>query len=66
MHLEAPLTVREPDRAEVLRTALQFRSTVYDAVYITLALSADLQLLTAERTTTPWVVKLGRRIESVR
>jgi hypothetical protein len=50
------------DRSAVLAHA----STAYDAVYIALALGADLPLLTAERTTTPWVVKLGRRIESVR
>ena len=66
LHLEAPLTVREPDRAEVLATALRFASTVDDAVYIALAVGSDLSLLTAERTTTPWVVKLGRRVKNVR
>jgi len=66
LHLEAPLTVREPDRAEVLAAALRFSSTAYDAVYIALALGSDLSVLTAERTTTPWVVKLARRVEIVR
>jgi predicted nucleic acid-binding protein len=66
LHLEAPITVREPDRAEVLATAMRYTSTVYDAVYIALALGSDLSLLTAERTTTSWIVKLGRRVESVR
>jgi predicted nucleic acid-binding protein len=66
LHLEAPLTVREPDRAVVLATALRFASTAYDAVYIALALGSDLSVLTAERTTTSWVVKLARRVESVR
>lgn len=66
LHLEAPLEVAEPERAEVLATALEYGATVYDAVYIALSRSLDLPLLTAERTTTPWVVKLGRRIESVR
>jgi predicted nucleic acid-binding protein len=65
LHLEAPLEVAEPDRAEVLATALEYGATVYDAVYIALGRSLDLPLLTAERTTTPWVVKLGRRVESV-
>ena len=65
LHLEAPLEVAEPERAEVLATALEYGATVYDAVYITLGRSLDLPLLTAERTTTPWVVKLGRRVESV-
>ena len=65
LHLEAPLEVVEPERAEVLATALEYGATVYDAVYIALGRSLDLPLLTAERTTTPWVVKLGRRVESV-
>jgi predicted nucleic acid-binding protein len=65
LHLEAPLEVAEPERAEVLATALEHGATVYDAVYIALGRSLDLPLLTAERTTTPWVVKLGRRVESV-
>lgn len=66
LHLEAPLEVAEPERADVLATALEYSATVYDAVYIALSRSLDLPLLTAERTTTPWVVKLGRRVESVR
>jgi predicted nucleic acid-binding protein len=65
LHLEAPLEVAEPERAEVLATSLEYGATVYDAVYIALGRSLDLPLLTAERTTTPWVVKLGRRVESV-
>ena len=65
LHLEAPLEIAEPERAEVLATALEYGATVYDAVYIALGRSLDLPLLTAERTTTPWVVKLGRRVESV-
>lgn len=66
LHLDARLAVQEPDRAEVLSTALRFGATAYDAVYIALALGSDLPLLTAERTTTPWVVKLGKRVVSVR
>jgi predicted nucleic acid-binding protein len=66
LHLEAPLEVAEPERAAVFATALEYGATVYDAVYIVLSRSLDLPLLTAERTTTPWVVKLGRRVESVR
>lgn len=59
LHLQAPLDVIEPDRALVLRTALDYEATVYDAVYIALALELNAPLVTAERTTTPWVVKLG-------
>jgi hypothetical protein len=47
-------------------TALRFGATAYDAVFIALALGEDISLLTAERTTTPWVVKLGKRVVSVR
>jgi predicted nucleic acid-binding protein len=66
LHLEAPLSVREPDRAEVLAAAMRFSSTAYDAVYIVLALGSDVSLLTAQRSTTPWVVKLAGRVENVR
>ena len=49
----------------VLDTALEYDATVYDAVYISLALALDTCLLTAEKSTTPWVVKLGKRIITV-
>lgn len=65
LHLEAPLTTVEPDRAQTLANALEHGATVCDAVYITLCLSLDVPLVTAERTTTPWVVKLGDRVRSV-
>lgn len=65
LHVEAPLIVREPDRQEVLSTALRYGCTAYDAVYIALAVRSDLGLLTAERTTTSWVVKLGKRVQTV-
>jgi predicted nucleic acid-binding protein len=66
LHLEAPLEVGEPERSQVLATALEFGSTVYDAVYIALSRALEIPLLTAERTTTPWVVKLGGLVECVR
>jgi predicted nucleic acid-binding protein len=65
LHLDAELEVAEPDRRRVLEVALEYEATVYDAVYIALALDADLRLLTAERTTTPWVVRLGDRVTRV-
>ena len=40
--------------------------SAYDAVYISLCLSRDVPLITAEKTTTAWVTKLRNRIESVR
>jgi len=60
LHLQAPLEVSEPDRAAVLQTALDYEATVYDAVYIALSIALNAPLVTAERTTTPWVVKLGQ------
>ena len=66
LHLEAPIEQVEPSRARVLETALDYQTTAYDAVYIALSLELDLPLLTAERTTTPWVVKLGDRVVPVR
>ena len=66
LHLDAPLEAAEPDRSRVLDVALEYDATAYDAVYIALALLHDAPLLTAERTTTPWVVRLGDRIQNVR
>jgi len=66
LHLEAPLETAEPARREVLNVALEFGATVYDAVFIALALVHDVRLVTAERSTTRWVTKLGRRVEAVR
>lgn len=64
-HLGADLNIVEPDRTRVLATALEYGATAYDAVYITLAMDHDAPLLTAERTTTPWVVRLGKLVEAV-
>ncbi len=66
LHLDAPLELAEPDRRQVLRVAFQYGATVYDAVFIALATTHDIPLVTAERTTTRWVTKLGERVESVR
>ncbi len=65
LHLEAPLELAEPNRDLVLQTALDYEATVYDAVYIAVSLSLNAPLVTAERTTTPWVVKLGKLVQSV-
>ena len=66
LHLEAPLETEEPERAEVLAAAaLELDATAYDAVFIALARGLDVPLLTAERKTTPWVVRLGKRVETV-
>lgn len=65
LHLDASLQVVEPDRRSVLRTALDYESTVYDAVFISLAIQHKIKLLTAERSTTPWVVKLRNLVERI-
>jgi hypothetical protein len=62
----APLDRAEPDEAAVLGIALDYHATAHDAVYIALCLGRGLPLVTAERTTSPWVVKLGRRVHLVR
>jgi predicted nucleic acid-binding protein len=61
LHLDAGLEVADPERSRSFEVALEYDATVYDAVYIALALDLDLPLLTAEKTTTPWVVRLGDR-----
>lgn len=66
VHLDAPLETAEPDRRSVLEVAEEYGATAYDAVYIRLAIEQDVPLLTAERTTTPWVVRLRDRVRSVR
>ncbi len=65
LHLEAPLERGEPPEGGVLETALRYGATAYDAVFISLCLSRDLPLITAERTTTAWVNRLRDRIEPV-
>ncbi len=66
LHLAAPLEVVEPERGVVLRVALEYGATAYDAVYIALAQELGAPLVTAEKTTTPWVVRLGDMVEGVR
>jgi predicted nucleic acid-binding protein len=66
LHLDAPLELAEPERSQVLKVAFEYGATVYDAVFIALALARELPLVTAERTTTRWVTKLGKRVEPVR
>jgi predicted nucleic acid-binding protein len=66
LHMDAPLKKAEPEEKSILDIALQYGATAYDAVYISLCLSRDIPLITAEKTTTAWVTKLRDRIESVR
>jgi len=49
----------------VLGLALEHGATAYDAVYIALAIQLDVPILTAERTSTPWVNRLGKRVQSI-
>ena len=66
LHLGAPLEQAEPDRREVMKVSFEYGSTAYDAVFIALALARDVPLVTAERTTTRWIAKLGDRARLVR
>ena len=65
LHLDAPLEVVEPERADVLKIALELDATAYDAVFIAVSRALRAPLLTAERRTTPWVAKLGRLVQHV-
>lgn len=65
LHLDAPLNAVEPPRETILATAHEFDTTAYDAAFIVLAQIYECPLVTAERTTTPWVVKLGNRVLAI-
>lgn len=65
-HMDAPIEVVEPDLREVLSTSLEYDATAYDAAFISVAIAHDATLVTAERTTTHWVQKLGKRVAIVR
>jgi predicted nucleic acid-binding protein len=65
VHLDAALETTDPAVDEVFATALEYDATAYDAVYIALANQLDLRLLTAERPSTEWVEKLGKRVVSI-
>jgi len=65
LHLDAPLQVVEPPTESVLALALEYETTAYDAVYIGLAIHLDVPILTAERSSTPWVRKMGKRVHII-
>lgn len=65
LHLDAPLILAEPDRASVLDVALKYEATVYDAVYVALSIEHQIPLLTAERSSCPWIKKLGKLADSI-
>ncbi len=65
LHLDAPLQILEPPAESVLRLSLEYQATAYDAVYIALAIHLDIPLLTAERSSTPWVKKLAKRVQTI-
>jgi predicted nucleic acid-binding protein len=66
VHLSAPLVWEQTMRAELLDLAIKYETTTYDASYISMALHHKAPLLTAEKTTTPWVVKLGKLVDVIR
>lgn len=65
VHLDAALQTTDPVADEVLAAAFDYDATAYDAVYIALAIQLDVRLLTAERPSTGWVRKLGKRALSI-
>lgn len=48
-----------------MATALELDATAYDAVFIALARSLDAPLLTAERKTKAWIMRLGKLVETL-
>ena len=66
LHLNAPLKVLDLTLSEILNNALEYNSTTYDAAYISLSKTYEYPLITAEKTTTPWAVKLGNLVEFVK
>ena len=66
LHMEAPLERVDPELRTVLETALKYGASACDAAYISLSLARDARLITAEKTTTPWITKLAGRVEAVR
>lgn len=63
LHLGAPIEILDPSPDDILKLALEYATTAYDAVYIALALAHDIPIVTGERSTTPWVAKLGALAE---
>lgn len=60
IHLEAPMEVVDPPRERLLDCALEYDATVYDAICNQLSLLHQAPLITAEKSTTPWVAKLKK------
>jgi len=65
LHLDAPLQVVEPPIDSVFRLSLEHGATAYDAVFLALVVHLDVPLLTAERPTTSWMARLGKRVVSL-
>jgi len=65
LHLDAPLSLVEPDRGSVLDIALKYEATAYDAVYLSLCISNGIPFLTGERPTRPWIRKIGKLADCI-
>lgn len=61
LHLDAPLDAVEPPRSVIMAIARTYDATAYDAAFIALSEVYECPLVTAERKTTPWLVKLADR-----
>lgn len=66
VHRATPLIVSDPDPEITLERAIDLDATFYDATYVALAEELDVPLLTAERSTRPWIQQLGKRAIIVR
>lgn len=65
LHLQAPLNIIEPDRENILETALTYQATTYDAVFIQLSVATGFPLLTTEKKARGWVSKMGDQAVTV-
>ncbi len=66
LHLDAPLVLIDPDRGSVLDISLEYETTAYDAVYLSLCIANAVPFLTGERSTTPWIKKLGKLADCIK
>ena len=64
-HMLAPLVTLDPDPIAILNTALEYDMTAYDAAFVVLALERKLTLITAERSATGWIKRLGSMVQSI-
>ncbi len=64
-HLSASLIVLDPNPLEILKIALEYDMTAYDAAFVVPAIERKIPLITAERPSTNWVKRLNSHVLSI-